>query len=116
MRISVILAAAVLFAAPLKAHSQQAYPTPEDAVKDLVDLAKTKAPGFGDRILGKEGAALLRSGDPDQDAENLQDFNEAAAQNKVIEDGPDGTKILQGRQERLDLAASFGQDRRRLAF
>ena len=47
-------------------------------MKDLVDSAKTKAPGFGDRILGKEGAALLRSGDPDQDAGNLQDFNDAA--------------------------------------
>jgi Protein of unknown function (DUF2950) len=94
MRISVILAAAVLFAAPLKAHAQQAYPTPEDAVKDLVDSAKTKAAGFGDRILGKEGAALLRSGDPDQDAGNLQDFNDAAAQNTAVEDGPNGTKIL----------------------
>src|SRR5271166_5691356 len=80
MRTSVILAAAAFFAAALAAHAQQAYPTPEDAVKDLVDSAKTKAPGFGDRILGKEGAALLRSGDPDQDAENLKDFNEASAE------------------------------------
>jgi hypothetical protein len=94
IRIRVILAVAVFVAAPLTAHAQQAYPTPEDAVKDLVDSAKTKAPGFGDRILGKEGAALLRSGDPDQDAGNLQDFNDAAAQNTAIEDGPNGTKIL----------------------
>src|SRR5271166_6426852 len=94
MRTSVILAAAAFFAAALAAHAQQAYPTPEDAVKDLVDSAKTKAPGFGDRILGKEGAALLRSGDPDQDAENLKDFNEAAAEITAIDDGPDGTKIL----------------------
>ena len=28
-------------------------------MKDLVDLAKAKTPGFGDRILGKDGAALL---------------------------------------------------------
>ena len=34
-------------------------------MKDLVDSAKAKTPGFGDRILGKDGAALLRSGDAD---------------------------------------------------
>ena len=79
MRTSVILVAAVLIAAALPSRAQEAYPTPEAAVKDLVDSAKAKAPGFGDRILGKDGAALLRSGDADQDAENLKEFNEAAA-------------------------------------
>src|SRR5271157_3509940 len=67
MRTSGILAAAILIAAALSARAQQTYPTPEAAVKDLVDSAKAKAPGFGDRILGKEGAALLRSGDPDEE-------------------------------------------------
>ena len=68
MRTSGILAAAVLIAAAVPARAQQTYPTPDAAVKDLVDSAKAKTPGFGDRILGKEGAALLRSGDPDEDA------------------------------------------------
>jgi hypothetical protein len=63
-------------------------------VKDLVDSAKAKTPGFGDRILGKDGAALLKSGDTDQDAENLKEFNEAAAAETAIDDGPNGTKIL----------------------
>ena len=94
MRTSVILAMVMGFVASLAAHAQQAYPTPEDAVKDLVNSAKTKAPGFGDRILGKQGAALLRSGDPNQDAENLKDFNDAAAEVTAIDDGSDGTKIL----------------------
>ena len=94
IRISGILAAAILIAAALPARAQQAYPTPEAAVKDLVDSAKAKTPGFGDRILGKDGAALLRSGDPDEDAENLKEFNEAAAALTAIDDGPDGTKIL----------------------
>src|SRR6516225_9288032 len=94
MRTNGILAAAVLILAALPAGAQQAYPTPEAAVKDLVDSAKAQAPGFGDRILGKEGAALLRSGDPDEDAENLKEFNEAAAKASAIDDGPDGTKIL----------------------
>jgi hypothetical protein len=93
-RTSVILAAAVFFAAALPTFAQQAYPTPEDAVKDLVDSAKAKTPGFGDRILGKDGAALLRSGDPDEDARNLKEFNEAAAALTAIDDGPDGAKIL----------------------
>jgi hypothetical protein len=94
MRIGGILAAAVLIAAALPARAQETYPTPEAAAKDLVDSAKAKTPGFGDRILGKDGAALLRSGDTDQDAENLKEFNEAAAAQTTIDDGPNGTKIL----------------------
>jgi hypothetical protein len=91
---SVILAAAVCLAAALPAHAQQVYPTAEDAAKDLIDSAKAKTPGFGDRILGKQGADLLRSGDPEEDAQNLKDFNDAAAESTAIDDGPAGTKIL----------------------
>ena len=94
MRIGGILAAAILIAAAFPARAQQTYPTPEAAVKDLVDSAKAKTPGFGDRILGKDGAALLRSGDADEDARNLKEFNEAAAAETSIDDGPDGSKIL----------------------
>jgi hypothetical protein len=94
MRIGGILAAAILIATALPARAQETYPTPEAAVKDLVDSAKAKTPGFGDRILGKDGAALLRSGDPAEDAENLKEFNEAAAASTAIDDGPNGTKIL----------------------
>ena len=94
MKIGGILVAAVLIAAALPTRAQEAYPTPEAAVKDLVNSAKGKVPGFGDRILGKDGAALLRSGDADQDAENLKEFNEAAAAQTAIDDGPNGTKIL----------------------
>ena len=94
MRIGGILAAAVLIAAAIPARAQETYPTPEAAVKDLVDSAKAKTPGFGDRILGKDGAALLRSGDADEDAGNLKEFNEAAAASTAIDDGPNGTKIL----------------------
>ena len=94
MRIGGILAAAILIAAAFPARAQETYPTPEAAVKDLVDSAKAKTPGFGDRILGKDGAALLRSGDADEDAENLKEFNEAAAASTAIDDGPNGAKIL----------------------
>src|SRR6476646_5017783 len=92
MRIGGILVAAVLIAAALPARAQDTYPTPEAAVKDLVDSAKTKTPGFGDRILGRDVAALLRSGDADEDAENLKEFNEAVAAQTAIDDRPDGTK------------------------
>ena len=94
MRIGGILAAAILIAAALPTRAQETYPTPEAAVKDLVVSAKAKTPGFGDRILGKDGAALLRSGDADEDAGNLKEFNEAAAALTAVDDGPDGTKIL----------------------
>jgi hypothetical protein len=94
MRIGGVLAALVWIAAALPSRAQETYSTPQAAVKDLVDSAKAKAPGFGDRILGKDGAALLRSGDAEQDAENLKEFNEAAAASTAIDDGPDGTKLL----------------------
>jgi hypothetical protein len=94
MRIDGILAATIVIATAFPARAQEAYPTPEAAVKDLVDSAKAKTPGFGDHILGKDGAALLRSGDADEDAENLKEFNEAAAASTAIDDGPNGTKIL----------------------
>jgi len=94
MRISVILMAALLSSSTLPARAQQIYPTPEAAVKDLTESARDKTPGFGDRILGKDGAALLRSGDADEDAGNLKEFNEAAAALTAVDDGPDGTKIL----------------------
>jgi Protein of unknown function (DUF2950) len=93
-RTSGIAAAAILIAVALPARAQETYPTPEAAVKDLVDSAKAKTPGFGDRILGKDGAALLKSGDADQDAENLKEFNDAAAAETAIDDGPNGEKIL----------------------
>ena len=93
-RTSALLAAVVLIAATLPAVAQQVYPTPEAAVKDLVDSAREKSPGFADRILGKDGAALVRSGDADEDADNLADFNEASSELTAIDDGPDGTKIL----------------------
>ena len=94
LRIGGVLTAAVLIAVALPASAQEIYPTPEAAVKDLVDSAKAKTPGFGDRILGKDGAALLRSGDADQDAENLKEFNQAAAAQTAIDDGPNGEKIV----------------------
>jgi Protein of unknown function (DUF2950) len=94
MKVGGMLAAVVLIAAVVPVRAQQTYPTPEAAVKDLVDSAKAKTPGFGDRILGKDGAALLRSGDADEDARNLKEFNEAATAETEIDDGPNGAKVL----------------------
>ena len=94
MKIGGVLAAALLIAATASALAQATYPSPEAAVKDLVESAKAGTPGFGERILGKEGAALLKSGDLDQDTENLKEFNEAAAALTAIDDGPNGEKIL----------------------
>ena len=111
MRIGGILAAAVLIAAALPARAQETYPTPEAAVKDLVDSAKAKTPGFGDRILGKDGAALLRSGDADEDAENLKEFNEAAAASDRDRRRTQWREDPTRREERLDLAAAARQDR-----
>ena len=116
MRIGGILAAAVLIAAALPARAQETYPTPEAAVKDLVDSAKAKTPGFGDRILGKDGAALLRSGDADEDAENLKEFNEAAAASDRDRRRTQWREDPARREERLDLAAAAHQDRCGLAL
>jgi len=94
MRINVILVATAMIAAAAPALAQQTYPTPEAAMKDLVDSAKDKTSGFGERIFGKDGAALLKSGDADRDAENLDTFNAAAAAHAELLDGPNGTKVL----------------------
>jgi hypothetical protein len=94
MKVGGILAAVVLIAATVPARAQQTYPTPEAAVKDLVDSAKAKAPGFAERIFGKDGAALLRSGDADEDARSLKEFNEAADAQVATDDGPNGAKVL----------------------
>ena len=114
MRTSGILAAAILIAAALPARAQQTYPTPEAAVKDLVDSAKAKTPGFGDRILGKEGAALLRSGDPDEDAAEPEGVQRSGGRADRDRRRPQWRKAAAGRKQRLDAAAAAREDRRRL--
>ena len=111
MRIGGILAAAVLIAAALPARAQEIYPTAEAAVKDLVDSSRAKTPGFGNRILGKDGAALLRSGDTDEDAQNLKEFNEAAAASDRDRRRSQWRENIASRKKRLDVAAAAHQDR-----
>ena len=94
MKLSLLLATAAFFAAAAPAAAQQVYATPEEAAKDLIDSAKAKTPGFAARIFGKDGTTLLSSGDKDQDAANIDQFNEAAAALTAIDDGDDGTKML----------------------
>ncbi len=46
------------------------------------------------RIFGKDGTAILSSGDKDEDAASVKEFNDAAAALMAIDDGPDGQKML----------------------
>ena len=116
MRIGGILAAAVLIAIALPARAQEIYPTPEAAVKDLVDSAKAKTPGFGDRILGKEGAALLRSGDARPGRREPQGVQRGGGRLDGDRRRTQWREDLARREERLDLAAAAHQDRRGLAL
>ena len=85
-------------------------------MKDLVNSAQAKAPGFGDRILGKDGAALLRSGDADEDAQNLKEFNQAAAAPGRDRRWTRWNEDSACRKEQLDLAAAAREDRCGLAL
>ena len=94
MKLSLLLAAGAFLALAAPAAAQQVYATPEDAAKDLIDSAKAKTPGFATRIFGKDGTSLLSSGDKDQDAANVDEFNAAAAALTAIDDGENGAKML----------------------
>ena len=84
----------VLIACQSQPRAQQIYPTPEAAAKDLIDSARAEEPGFGNRILGAQGAALLRSGDAKEDASNLAQFNEAAAETMALDEKDGNTRLL----------------------
>jgi hypothetical protein len=91
---SCAVAAALLVALAAPAAAQQVYPSPEAAMKDLIDSAKSGGPDFGERIFGKKGIDLLRSGDNDEDARRLKEFNEAAAQSAELETPRDDERVL----------------------
>lgn len=93
--IAIILAATACILAAPPARAQQAYATPEDAAKDLISSAKAGTAGFAVRIFGKDGLTLLQSGDPATDAQNLDEFNDAAARGFALDDGDGGSKLLE---------------------
>ena len=95
MRIGGILAAAVLIAVALPARAQETSSTPEAAVKDLVEFRQSQDARLRDRILGKDGAALLRSGDTDggrREPEGVQRGGGHARPRSTTD--PNGEKIL----------------------
>jgi hypothetical protein len=94
MKLSLLVAGVALIALPGLAAAQQVYPSPEAAAKDLIDSAKAGTAGFATRIFGKDGVALLSSGDKDTDVENVQEFNDAAAALNAIDEGENGEKLL----------------------
>ena len=63
-------------------------------MKDLVYFGQSPDAGLR-RPHSRQGRrGVARPGDADEDAENLKEFNEAAAAQTAIDDGPGGTKIL----------------------
>lgn len=92
-RIASVLAT-VTASAVSPARAQQVYPTPEAAMKDLIDSAKAGAPGFGDRIFGKDGADLMRSGNKAEDQRHLAEFNQIAAEAASLDAVAADTRIL----------------------
>ena len=62
MKIGGILAAAILIAAALPARAQETYPTPEAAVKDLVELGQSPDAGLRrpHSRQGRRGVAQVR--------------------------------------------------------
>ena len=99
----------------LPARAQESYPDSGSSGEDLVDSAKANTPGFGDRFSARKARRCSGRATLDQDAENLKEFNAAAAASTTIDDGPNGTKICAS-GKRLDVAVAAHQERRWLAF
>ncbi len=76
------------------ACAQQSYATPEAAAKDLIESARAKTPGFVERIFGKDGKAILESGNAAEDARHLAEFNDAAAKASAIDDKSPDARVL----------------------
>lgn len=88
MSMNSLAAGAALFcgiALATPVFAQQVYASPELAMKDLIDSAKAGTPGFGERLLGKAGVGLLRSGNAAEDSEHLAEFNSAAAEQASLD-------------------------------
>mgnify|MGYP000969138164 CR=1 FL=1 len=86
-----VIICAISFA-PEACFAQQVYASPELAMKDLIDSAKAGTPGFGERLFGKSGVSLLRSGNASEDSEHLAEFNAAAAEQASLDTVDDNAR------------------------
>jgi Protein of unknown function (DUF2950) len=70
------------------------FATPEDAVKALIDAAKSKNLQDAVAIFGPEGKELADSSDPETARRNRQVFVVATGERWQLTDQPDGKKVL----------------------
>jgi hypothetical protein len=76
------------------APSYRTFATPEDAVRALIDAAKSKNLQDAVAIFGPDGKDLADTADPETARRNRQVFTVAAAERWQLSDQADGTKIL----------------------
>jgi Protein of unknown function (DUF2950) len=91
----VAAACAVLTAAgACNRGAPKTFATPEDAVRALIDAAKTKSVDPVVAIFGRDGQALIDSAEPATARRNREVFSAAVAEKWHLDDQPDGTKLL----------------------
>ncbi len=85
------LALGVVISACATTTRPATFVTPGDAVRALVEA--TDDPGLAEQILGSDGIAILRSGDPVADREGALAVREMAVRKIAFEDWSDGRKV-----------------------
>jgi hypothetical protein len=89
-----IAAGFMLATATIPAMAQKTFATPELAMKELIEAAKTNQKGLVAEFFGPQGRALVSSGNEAEDRQRLETFNKSAAESSVLEDKDGTTKIV----------------------
>ncbi len=82
-------------AAPPPVAAAESFASPQDAAAALNDAAKADNVAQMERVLGPGSSALLRSGDPTQNANETRQFVDAYAAKHELVAQPDGRVVLQ---------------------
>jgi hypothetical protein len=94
VRAASIGAVLLLVSCRAAAPPHRTFATPEDAVKALIDAAKSKNLQDAVAIFGPEGKELADSSDPETAHRNRQVFVVATGERWQLTDQPDGKKVL----------------------
>jgi hypothetical protein len=93
-RLVLVAAALGLAACSAFRASQRTFPTPEDAVKALVEAAKAGDLGEIVKMFGPDSKDLIDTSDPATAKRNREVFTAAAAEGWQLTDQADGSKVL----------------------
>jgi hypothetical protein len=93
MRNRIVLAMALLLGAACKSAPSEGFPTPEAAMKELADTIGTHDDARAERLFGKDGPDMLRSGDDVADQDDALRVQKYIQEKLAFEDQDADTKI-----------------------